>query len=136
MNQMIRTLTAAIILSTSLFAADYTGTWVGVVNLPVNPNAKGPAQAPLPFIVHLKQEGSTVTGKMDGIGGAPDVEIVNGKVNGETITFEGVRKINNADVKFNYTASGSGQALEFKIVRADGSGAPLSSSTTRLTTVN
>lgn len=119
----------------TIFAADFTGTWTGVVNLPQNPNAKGGPQAPLPFIVHIKQDGGTLSGKMDGIAGAPDVEIQNGKVDGNNLTYEGVRKINNADVKFLYTGTLSGDKLDIKIVRADGNGAPLSSSTTRLTSV-
>jgi hypothetical protein len=90
----------------------------------------------LPFIVHLKQQGDTITGKMDGIGGAPDVEIQNGKVSGGTVTYEGVRKINNTDVKFTYTATLTGEKLEFKILRTDGAGMPLASSTTRLSTTN
>lgn len=118
----------------TMFGADLTGTWTGVVNLPNN--GKKGAQAPLPFIVHIKQDGNAVTGKMDGIAGAPDVEIQNGKVDGNTLTYEGMRKINNMDVKFLYTGTLSGEMLEIKIVRADGNGAPLSSSTTRLTTVN
>ena len=127
---------AASLCGVSMFAADMTGTWGGVVNLPQNPNAKGGPQAPLPFVVHIKQDGNTIAGKMDGIAGAPDVEIQNGKVDGNALTYEGVRKINNADVKFLYTGTLSGEKLDIKIVRADGNGAPLSSSTTRLTTVN
>ncbi len=131
---LVRILFAGALLAASTFAADFTGTWTGVVNLPAGNNAKkGGPPAPLPFIVHMKQEGGAITGKMDGIGGAPDVEIQNGKVDGNTVTFEGVRKINNMDVKFNYTATLDGETLEFKIVRADGSGAPLASSTRRLT---
>lgn len=105
-----------------------------MVKLPAGNNAKkGGPPAPLPFIVHMKQEGDSITGRMDGIGGTLDAEILNGKVSGDTITYEGVRQINNMDIKFNYTATLSGGTLEFKIVRADGGGAPLSSSTTRLT---
>ncbi len=116
------------LFTASLLAADLTGTWTGVVKLG-NGND-------LPFIVHLKQQGDTITGKMDGIGGAPDVEIQNGKVSGGTVTYEGVRKINNTDVKFTYTATLTGEKLEFKILRTDGAGMPLASSTTRLSTTN
>ena len=57
----------------------------------------------------------------------------NGKVKGDTLSFEGIRKIANADVKFNYTATLTGETLEFKIIRADGTGMPLASFTKRLT---
>ena len=74
-----------------------------------------------------------MTGTMDGIGGTPDVEIQNGKVDGNTLSYEGIRNINNQEVQFNYTATPSGETLEFKIVRADGSGQASTSSTIRLT---
>jgi len=106
------------------FAADATGVWRGEVKLPTG-------QA-LPFVARLTQDGAKVTGKLDGIGGAPDVEILEGKVENNVVTFSGVRQINNAPVKFNYTARfQDDDTLDFTIVRDDGSGAPLSSLTKR-----
>lgn len=110
----------------SAFAAagpSATGTWKGDVKLPTG-------QA-LPFVVHMQQNGTAITGKMDGIGGAPDVTIEDGKIAGDTVTFHGVRQINNAGVKFNYTAKIAGDVADFDIVREDGQGAPLKSHTTR-----
>ena len=99
-------------------AADATGVWRGEVTLP-NGNV-------LPFIARLTQSGSQVTGRLDGIGGAPDVTIADGKVEGDTVTFSGVRTINDADVKFNYTAKFvDDNTLDFTIVRDDGQQAPL-----------
>lgn len=37
--------------------------------------------------MHLTQAGDKITGKLDGINGAPDVEILNGKIDGGTVTF-------------------------------------------------
>lgn len=125
-------------LTTVTLAADVTGTYVGVVNLPANPNASqntAPPAAPLPFIAHLKQDSDKITGSLDGINGAPNVAIINGTIRGDTITFSGVRQIAGIDVKFNYTATVMGTAIDFKIVRDDSKGAPLQSHTTRLTTV-
>ena len=121
--KIIRLLSAGALLAISLFAADLSGTWTGEVKLPTGQG--------LPFVAHIKQDGNKVTGKLDGINGAPDVEILNGKIEGDTITFQGVRKINNADVKFNYTAKPVGDTLEFKILREEGQGAPLGSVTRR-----
>ena len=126
--KLLRLLFFSTLFAASLFAADLTGTWTGVVKLG-NGNE-------LPFIVHMKQQGETITGKMDGIGGAPDVEIQSGKISGDTVTYVGIRKINSVDVKFTYTATLTGEKLDFKILRADGSGMPLASSTTRLSTTN
>ena len=146
--KLVRVLFAGALCTLSLFGADFTGTWVGVVKPGAPPAGAPPANnagraggnnggrgnnaGPLPFIVHIKQDGDTITGKMDGIGGAPDVEIVNGKVNGNVITYDGIRQINNQDVKFNYIGTLNGDVLDFQILRAAG-GNPLASSTTRLT---
>ena len=60
---------------------------------------------------------------------------MNGKISGDTITFEGVRNnFGEGEVKFNYTGTVSGDTIDFKIVRADGSGMPLGSLTRRLGT--
>jgi uncharacterized protein (TIGR02246 family) len=97
-----------------------TGVWRGEVTLPNG--------TVLPFIARLTQSGSQVTGRLDGIGGAPDVTIADGKVEGDTVTFSGVRKINDADVKFNYSAKFvDDNTLDFTIVREDGQQAPLKS---------
>lgn len=119
--------------ATSAFAADLTGTWVGVVRA-ATPGGQAPQAngGPLPFIVHLVQKGDGVTGVMDGIGGTPNVTIQEGKVTGDVLTYVGVRQINNMDVKFRYTATLMGDKLEFRIERDN---APaLASTTTRLTT--
>jgi len=121
--KVLRLISAAALLAVSLFAAYVSGTWTGEVKLPTG-------QA-LPFVAHLKQDGQKIAGKLEGINGAPDVEILNGKIDGDTVTLQGVRKINGADVKFNYTAKAAGDTLDFKIVREDGQGAPLGSLTKR-----
>jgi phage tail sheath gpL-like len=125
--KFIRVLIAGTLCSLSLFAADVSGTWTGVVKL-------GNTGQELPFVVQMTQKGDTITGRLDGINGAPDVEILNGKISGNTITFDGVRKLGQADVKFNYTGTVSGDTIDFKILRADGSGMPLGSLTKRLGT--
>ncbi len=113
-------------------ALDVQGTWVGVVSLPANP--ANPNGQKLPFIAHLVQKDDVVTGVLDGIGGAPDVPVTNGRINGNTLTFNGVRKINGQDVTFTYTVVATdGGGLHFAITREGA--APLESNTTRLSTV-
>jgi hypothetical protein len=100
------------------------GTWVGVVNLPNGQK--------LPFVAHLKQQGESVSGVLDGINGAPDVPIQQGMISDGTLTFTGVRVINNQNVTFNYTVTSTGAGgLHFKIARAAG-GQALESTTRRL----
>jgi opacity protein-like surface antigen len=113
----------AVALSGTAMAADATGTWTGTVKLPNGQE--------LPFVAHLKQAGTAVTGKLDGINGAPDVVISNGKNQQDTVTFVGTRKINGADVVFNYTGRLTGETMDIEIVRADGYGSPLKTHTTR-----
>lgn len=112
------------IIAAPAWAADATGTWKGEVHTPDG--------RVLPFVAHLKQDKSAITGKLEGINGAPDVEIMDGKIDGDTITFWGIRKVNGADVKFTYSGKLSGDSLDIKILRGDGSGAPLEALTKRV----
>lgn len=116
-------LLAMMLVSPVGLAADATGVWRGEVKLPTGQT--------LPFVVRLAQDGATVSGRMDGINGAPDVVITDGKVVGDTLTFSGVRQINDAPVKFNYIAKFlDDDTLDFQILREDGS-PPLASVTKR-----
>lgn len=127
----------ALVLLSALPAAaqsnNFTGTWVGVVRA-AEPGGQAPSQngGPLPFIVQMIQQGDTVKGELAGIGGGADVPIQEAKIEGNRLTFVGVRQIQNQDVTFRYTATLDGDKLEFRIER-DGA-APLASTTTRLTT--
>lgn len=118
-------LSLALAAGSAALAADATGKWSGDVKLPTGQS--------LPFVAHLKQQGETVTGRLEGIGGAPDVQIMDGKVAGDTVTFSGVRQIQGAPVKFNYIAKPMGpNGLHFQILRDDGKAAPLESHTTKV----
>jgi hypothetical protein len=86
----------------------------------------------LPFVARLTQTGTTITGTLDGIGGGPAVEIMDGRIERDTIRFRGVRDINGEPVTFNYSARYlNDDTLEFTIVRDDGNAAPLTSVTKR-----
>jgi hypothetical protein len=120
----VLTVFALVALAAPVWAADASGTWKGDVKLP-----NGQV---LPFVAHLKQQKSVITGKLDGINGAPDVQVMDGKIAGDTLTFWGIRKINGEDVKFTYSGTLSGDSLDIKIARADGSGPPLETLTKRV----
>jgi hypothetical protein len=113
-----------VMMAATAWAADATGTWKGDVKLP-----NGQL---LPFVAHLKQQKSVITGTLDGINGGPDVTVMEGKIAHDVITFWGVRKINGADVKFNYSGKLSGDSLDITIARADGSSPPLETLTKRV----
>lgn len=108
-----------------LLAADVSGTWQGMVNLP---NGQG-----LPFTVKLKTHADHLTGALAAIppGSAPDIEISDGKVQGDRISFSAVRQIQGKAVKFNYTGELTGDELKIQIVQADGGGRPLEVTTKR-----
>jgi hypothetical protein len=123
---------AASSLALAAQGLDVQGTWVGVVNLPGNAN--NPAGQKLPFVAHLTQKDDLVTGLLDGIRGTADVQISDGKISGNILTFNGVRKINGQDVTFTYTVTATDSGgLRFAIA-AQGQPA-LESITTRLTNV-
>ncbi len=113
----------ALLCSAQAWAADVSGKWSGEVKLPTG-------QA-VPFIVELHQQGVVVTGKLAGINGAPDVQIMDGKLDNDRLTFWGVRRIANADVRFDYVGKVGADVIDFEILRADGTAAPLASHTTR-----
>ena len=101
--------------------AGVAGVWSGEVELP-NGNR-------LPFVARLAVDGDTVTGTLDGIAGAPDVTIRNGRLAGDTVTFTGVREIQGEPVTFSYTGVLEGETLTFTIEREGA--APLMSVTRR-----
>jgi hypothetical protein len=123
---MVLTLVVSGLMTGSALAADFSGVWKGEVTLPTG-------QA-LPFVARLTQDGTRVTGTLDGIpaGAGADVEVRNGQVENDTLTFTGVRQVNDMPVEFRYTATfRDADTLHFAIVRTDGSAAPLESVTKR-----
>jgi opacity protein-like surface antigen len=91
-------------------AADVTGTWKGEAN----PNGKG---GPPTFM--LKQAGSALTGTTTGRGG--EIEISNGKVEGEKVYFEVTRDMGEKG-KFTskYTGTVSGTTMKLSVESARG----------------
>jgi len=91
-------------------AADVTGTWKGEAN----PNGKG---GPPTFT--LKQAGSALTGTTTGRGG--EVEISNGKVDGDKVYFEVTRDMGEkGKVTNKYTGTVSGSSMKLSVESARG----------------
>ena len=91
-------------------AADITGTWKGEAN----PNGKG---GPPTFT--LKQAGSALTGTTSGRGG--EVEISNGKVDGDKVYFEVTREMGGNSVTTKYSGTVSGTTMKLTMESARGS---------------
>ncbi len=90
-------------------AADVTGTWKGEAN----PNGKG---GPPNFT--FKQAGSALTGTTSMRGN--DVEISNGKVDGDKISFEVTVEGQNGKMTTKYSGSVSGTTMKLSRESARG----------------
>jgi hypothetical protein len=132
-----------ILLAVSLvaMAADVTGKWtfeqVG------RGGGGGGGGTPRVVTLDLKSSGSTLTGTilqpMGGRGGggggaapaAPTpVEIKNGKINGDNISFDVVRETQNGAQTTKYEGTVSGSELKLKITRTGQDGTPQTSEVT------
>ena len=108
------------------FAADVTGKWT----------YEQPAQGQRParqMTITLKQDGSTLTGSVPGMGRggqeAPPVEIKNGKVDGDKVSFDVVREFNGNTMTTKYEGTVSGDEMKLKITR-DSQNGPMTNEVT------
>lgn len=90
-------------------AADVTGTWKGEAN----PNGKG---GPPTFT--FKQDGATLTGTTSGRGG--EIQISNGKVDGDKVYFEVTREMGGNSMTMKYTGTVSGTTMKLSVETARG----------------
>jgi hypothetical protein len=88
--------------SVAAFAADFNGKWNGQVQ------GRNGMQT-LVFDLHV--DGSTLTGKITTPRG--DTDISNGKVNGDTITFDQVLNFNGNSITISYTGKVDGDNIQF-----------------------
>jgi hypothetical protein len=95
----------ALLALTSLaaFAADVTGKWASEAT------GKGGPQT-----YTFKQDGSTLTGSMQGGRGGP-ADISNGKVDGDSVSFEVVREMNGNSMTMKYTGTVSGATMKLSV---------------------
>jgi hypothetical protein len=95
-------------------AADITGKWTAEV-----PGRQGNAQE---TTFTFKQDGSALTGSMTG-GRGGDVNISDGKVEGDTVSFKVTRERQGQAMTQSYTGKVSGSEIKFK--REGGRGEPI-----------
>ena len=91
----------------TLSAADVTGKWTAEVQ-----GRNGPRTVTF----DLKQDGSNLTGTMQGMGPEP-VNISDGKVDGDNLSFVVRREFNGNEMKINYTGKLDGGNLVMKSQR-------------------
>jgi hypothetical protein len=94
------------------FAADVDGKWTGQVE-----GRRGPQSQTL----MLKASGNTLTGSIQGGRGGP-VEISNGTIDGDSVSFTVVREFNGNKISQEYKGSLSGG--ELKLTVSGGRGEP------------
>ena len=101
------------IIAITAYAADVTGKWTAEV-----PGRGGNMQT---NTIVLKQDGTKVTGTLDGGRGGP-VEITNGKVEGDTVSFTVVRNFNGNEIKQTFKGTVSGSEIKFTRTMEGGQG--------------
>ncbi len=92
----------------TLAAADVNGKWAGEV--------QGRNGQPRPITFSFKQDGAALTGTMVGMMGR-EVEISDGKVDGDNISFLVKMEIQGNEVKINYTGKVEGDSIKMKSQR-------------------
>ena len=104
MKKLIQVAAATLMLglATILAAADVTGKWVAEV-----PGRDG---ATMKQTYTFKSDGATLTGSVSGRGG--ETPIANGKVDGNTISFEVTREMRGNSMTMKYTGTIDGDTLK------------------------
>jgi hypothetical protein len=100
----MRTFILLALFAVCALAADVTGTWKGSIETP---------NGSRDVTMHLKSDGGKLTGTVSGRQG--DVEIQDGKIDGDNVSFAFVR----GDFKMEYKGKVSGDQIKFDITMGD-----------------
>lgn len=102
-NRLVLFCALLALVSVVAFAADVDGKWVSA------PMGKGGPQT-----FNLKSSGSTLTGTVEGGRGGP-IEITNGKVDGNNVSFEVTREMNGNSMTAKYSGTISGDTMKLTV---------------------
>jgi hypothetical protein len=106
--------TLLLVVAIAAFAADATGKWT----YEQAGRNGGPSRQ---VTITLKQDGNTLTGSVPGMGRggqeAPPIQITNGKVDGDKVSFDVVREFQGNTMTTKYEGTLSGDELKLKITR-------------------
>lgn len=108
----IRLALLSCLLAVAAYAADVTGKWTAEM--------PGRGGQTMTSTMNLKADGSALTGTVSGRNG--DIEIKNGKVDGDNISFDVTRETPNGSFTMHYTGVVSGDEIKFKVQREGGEG--------------
>ena len=122
---LLATAAVVAVASVSIYAADVTGKWTAQV-----PGRDGQTREQT---FTLKADGEKLTGTVSGMMGGGDVEIKDGTVKGDAITFNIVRSFNGNDVKLLYKGKVSAGEILFTQTRDGGDMPPREFTAKRVT---
>ena len=114
-----------VLTAVQALAADVAGKWIGQV-----PAAQGQPESTITFV--FKVDGDNLTGTINNSQQPGDVELKEGKVTGDDITFSLTRNIGGTDMKVVWKGKIAGD--EIKLTRSvTGAAGPGAGATTEIT---
>jgi hypothetical protein len=114
-KKLLFVMTILLVASFALMAADVSGKWVAE-----QPGRNGGPPRQMTFV--FKADGAKLTGTFTGggRGGAPTaIEISDGKIDGDNISFTVKRETPNGPMETNYKGTVSGDELKLKFTMMD-----------------
>ncbi len=115
------------LMTISAIAADVTGTWVGEMAAPkMDPGGGGPGGGPggpMKFTFELKANGSNLGGTVLGPMGNKN-EIIEGKIDGDKVSFAVKVDAMGNEMKINYKGTVSGDEMKLTFSMEGGMGGP------------
>lgn len=135
LKMLVIALAAFCLFAVPSFAGDITGTWVAEMSMPKmgggpggGPGGGGPGGAPsgpMKFTYNFKADGAKLTGTQIGPRGGEPNEILDGKIDGDKISFTiKVQGMGGNEMKINYTGTVKGDEIELKFAMEGGMGGP------------
>ncbi|HXB73102.1 MAG TPA: hypothetical protein VNY05_33000 [Candidatus Acidoferrales bacterium] len=120
-KKLLFVMTILLVASFALMAADVSGKWT----FEQPGRGGGPGR---PVTITLKQDGAKLTGSVPGFGRGggdppPPSEIMDGKVDGNNVSFSVKREMNGNTMVTKYEGTLDGDSMKLKITR-DGQNGP------------
>jgi hypothetical protein len=116
-SKVIAVATMVLLAATAAWAADVSGKWTAKV-----PGAQGQAESDVTFV--FKVDGTNLTGTINNSQQPGDVEIKEGKISGDEVSFTLNRKIGDNELKVLWKGKVSGDEIKFTRTIGGGAGAP------------
>ena len=121
-KKLLFVVTIALVFAFAVMAADVTGKWTFE-----QPGRGGNPGRPV--TITLKQDGAKLTGSVPGMGRGgdappPPAEVMDGKVEGDKVSFTVKREFNGNTMVTKYEGTVAGDELKLKITRTGQDGTP------------